>query len=127
LAWEAEHPERSDPEVYWRDVYPLVKDMQVNHIGQATGLSRGQAWRIKHGLIVPHARWWENLAKLGDHGATRPSVAAIDDPDASDLTPRFQREHSLVVQQAAVPTQSSGVLSVTEVSEPRLTVPGSLL
>jgi hypothetical protein len=61
-AQEAEHPGRPDAEIYWREIYPRVKGMQVNHIGQATGPFE-RAGRITHGQIAPHRRWWEVLAE----------------------------------------------------------------
>lgn len=60
-AREAEHPEPFDPEMYWRDVYPLVKKMPVSQVAALTGLTKGEGSDIRNGRRAPHRRWWEAL------------------------------------------------------------------
>ena len=61
-AWDLAHPEKLDPEVYWREVYPRVQDLASAGRMRRTGLSSGWAWRVKRGKTVTHRRWWERLA-----------------------------------------------------------------
>lgn len=60
-AWEAEHPEPADLEAYWRDVYPIVREMPVKRVVALTGLTKGEASRIRNGRRAPHRRWWTVL------------------------------------------------------------------
>lgn len=73
-AWDLAHPERPDPEIYRRDVFPEVERMSLKEIGKATGLSQGYCARVRRGELVPHPRWWEALrVGSGEMGQPRPT------------------------------------------------------
>jgi CRISPR-associated endonuclease Cas1 len=73
-SWELENPKRPDPEVYRREVLPIVEGMSLRAMRLATGLSLAQCARIRRGDLVPHPRWWNLLKRLtplpGDPGPT---------------------------------------------------------
>lgn len=61
-AWNAEHPERADPEVFRRDVLPAIEGVPLSELARRTGLSVSYCGLIRRGVEVPHERWWEKLA-----------------------------------------------------------------
>jgi hypothetical protein len=61
--WDHAHPGKADPDVYWREVYPLVRELRAVQIAELTGLASGHAQWIKRGKVVPHRRWWEALVR----------------------------------------------------------------
>jgi hypothetical protein len=40
-AWDRDHPERPDPELYRREIFPQVEQMSLKAIDKDTGLSAG--------------------------------------------------------------------------------------
>ena len=64
--WERTH-EKPDPEVFTREILPLLENVPLTQMERATGLSKRSCSRIKHGL-APHPMHWANLrhAALGD-------------------------------------------------------------
>lgn len=60
--WDRGH-ERPDPEVFTREILPLLQDVTLRNMMQATGLSLRYCSRIRRGY-VPHARHWGGLQKL---------------------------------------------------------------
>ena len=65
-AWDLEHPERPNPDLYRLEILPKVQQMSLKSIRKATGLSLAYCGRIRGGELVPHARWWEALQASAD-------------------------------------------------------------
>ena len=61
--WEAQHP-RPDPEVFRREILPLLRTVPVRRIAREVGISLRYASLIRRGEYVPHPRWWEALRDL---------------------------------------------------------------
>jgi CRISPR-associated endonuclease Cas1 len=59
--WNAEHPDRQNPESFRREVLPSIQAVPVRELSRRTGLSVAYCARIRRGEEVPHARWWELL------------------------------------------------------------------
>ena len=59
-AWEAQHP-RPDPEVFRREILPLLRTVPIRRIAHEAGISLRYASLIRRGEYVPHPRWWEAL------------------------------------------------------------------
>ena len=59
--WNAEHPERPDPEVFRREVLPAIQTLTLRELARRTGLSVAYCGLIRRGAEVPHARWWVRL------------------------------------------------------------------
>jgi len=55
--------ERPDPEVFTREILPLLQHVTLRKMMQATGLSLRYCSRIRRGY-VPHARHWESLSRI---------------------------------------------------------------
>jgi CRISPR-associated endonuclease Cas1 len=62
-AWNAAHPERADAEVFRREVLPAIQGVPLRELARRAGLSVAYCARIRRGQEVPHARWWEALAR----------------------------------------------------------------
>lgn len=59
IEWERTH-ERPDPEVFKREILPLLQSVTLPQMRAATGLSVTMCARIRRGY-VPHARHWRAL------------------------------------------------------------------
>lgn len=59
--WDLEHPDRTDPDLYRREIIPGVEQMSLKAIQRATGLSAGYSTKIRRGEVVPHPRWWDAM------------------------------------------------------------------
>ncbi len=59
-AWNREH-EPGDPELFVRDILPVIQSIPLRRLAQATGLSIQHCGMIRRGLRVPHPRHWEAL------------------------------------------------------------------
>ncbi len=57
--WQRSNGPLPDPEVFRRDVLPLLAGVPAAHLAEITGLSRPYCAAILRGERVPHARWWE--------------------------------------------------------------------
>ena len=62
-AWEAQHP-RPDPEVFRREILPLLRTVPLHRIAREVGISLRYASLIRHGDYLPHPRWCEALRSL---------------------------------------------------------------
>jgi hypothetical protein len=62
-AWEAQHP-RPDPEVFRREILPLLRTIPIRRIAREVGISLRYASLIRRGEYVPHPRWWEKLRTM---------------------------------------------------------------
>ena len=60
--WNAEHPDRPDPEAFRRDVLPSLQAVPLRELSRRTGLSVAYCARIRRGEEVPHPRWWTSLS-----------------------------------------------------------------
>jgi hypothetical protein len=69
-AWEAQH-QRPDPEVFRREILPLLRTIPIRRIAREVGISLRYASLIRRGEYVPHPRWWEKLRVLGKGPNTR--------------------------------------------------------
>jgi hypothetical protein len=61
-AWERDHV-RPDPEVFAREILPLIADVPLRKLAAVTGLSIQHCGLIRRGLRTPHPRHWEALAQ----------------------------------------------------------------
>jgi CRISPR-associated endonuclease Cas1 len=61
--WERTN-EKPDPEVFTREILPLLENVPLTQMERATGLSKRSCSRIKHGW-VPHAMHWARLLSAG--------------------------------------------------------------
>lgn len=63
--WRGGTPRRrADRERFENELLPLLRDVPLRAIVEATGLSKPQCSMIKRGLRVPHERHWESLRQL---------------------------------------------------------------
>lgn len=65
-AWEAEHGGEAQPQVFEREILPMLKDVSLAAMARATGLSEQYCSLIRRGKYVPHARHWTMLKVLVD-------------------------------------------------------------
>lgn len=72
LAWEAEHPEPADTNLFEREVLPRLQGRSVSDISRATGLSVAYCARIRRGELTPHPRWWATLKDVDSLLGKRP-------------------------------------------------------
>ena len=64
IAWELEHPDPPDPELFIHDVLPGLMRRSTREVATVTGMSMGYCAQIIRGVRVPHARWWAKLTEL---------------------------------------------------------------
>ena len=60
--WDRTH-EKPDPEVFRREILPLLQDVPLSQMKAATGLSVTMCARIRRGY-APHPRHWEGPRRL---------------------------------------------------------------
>jgi len=58
--WDRKNP-HPDPEVFRREILPLIKAVPLGRIAAATGVSKQFASRVRRGDSTPHPRHWEAL------------------------------------------------------------------
>ena len=58
------HNERLDPDTFTTQILPLLQDVPLSAMVEATGLSKGYCSFIKRGIKAPHERHWESLRRL---------------------------------------------------------------
>jgi CRISPR-associated endonuclease Cas1 len=63
-AWERENA-RPDPDIFAREILPLIADVPLRRLAAATGLSIQYCGLIRRGLRTPHPRHWDALAHAG--------------------------------------------------------------
>lgn len=63
-AWDREHDERPDPEIFRREILPGLQGIPLARIVVRTGLSLRYASLIRRGERVPHPMHWEELERL---------------------------------------------------------------
>jgi len=65
LAFDRQYPGvRFDQTVYRERVLPALTRLRVEDIERALGVVRHQAYRYRDGRSIPHARFWEPLARI---------------------------------------------------------------
>ncbi len=74
-AWDREHGEQPDPEVFRREILPGLQGVPLARIVVRTGLSLRYASLIRRGERVPHAMHWAALrAAAGSGPASAPQT-----------------------------------------------------
>jgi hypothetical protein len=59
--WEKANPEPTDPELFRREILPLIQGVPLRRLVDATGLSLRYCSLIRRGEKVPHPRHWAML------------------------------------------------------------------
>lgn len=62
-AWEAEHGDNADSELFKREILPAIQNISLTELARLTGLSVQYCGLIRRGLKVPHQRHWETLRR----------------------------------------------------------------
>ncbi len=73
VAWDREHGERPDPEVFRREILPGLQGVPLARIVLRTGLSLRYASLIRRGEKVPHPMHWEALRRIVGSDGNDPS------------------------------------------------------
>ncbi len=68
--WERAAIEQPDPETFTRDILPMLHDIPLSKLANATGLTEGYCSFVRRGLKVPHRRHWAVLVRLADEYAS---------------------------------------------------------
>jgi hypothetical protein len=68
--WDREH-DRGDPEVYGREILPMIQRMTIPQIMNITGLSQFHCWKVRKGERRLHARHWDAIANAGLQATSR--------------------------------------------------------
>jgi hypothetical protein len=63
-AWDREHSERPDPEVFRSEILPGLQGVPLARIVVRTGLSLRYASLIRRGEKVPHPMHWDALRAI---------------------------------------------------------------
>jgi hypothetical protein len=56
--------ERLEPATFTNDILPLLQEVPLSEMAEATGLSKGYCSFIKRGTKIPHERHWAALERL---------------------------------------------------------------
>lgn len=64
LAWDREHPEPVDQELFAGEVAPRLQNLSARALARATGLSVSHCAKVKKGERVPHPMWWAALGQV---------------------------------------------------------------
>jgi hypothetical protein len=59
--WDQANPEPADPEVFRREILPLIEEVPLRRLVEATGLSLRYCSLIRRGEKVPHPRHWASV------------------------------------------------------------------
>ena len=65
LAWDREHPKRTEVDRFATSILPRRQGVTASDIARRTGLSIAYCSRVKRGQPTPHPRWWEILERCG--------------------------------------------------------------
>ena len=71
--------ERLPKEVFASEILPLLQEVRLSAMAEATGLSKGYCSFIKRGIKIPHDRHWALLAQLAQ-GIDRGASSTTDSP-----------------------------------------------
>ena len=69
IEWDRTH-DKPDPEVFTREILPLLEGVSLSKMKAATGLSVTMCAKIRRGY-VPHPRHWDGLRQLGAYLSLR--------------------------------------------------------
>lgn len=61
LAWKAEHGQGPSRTVFLKTVMPTLRNVPIEVLVAATGLSRVMCYRVRKGASVPHWRHWKPI------------------------------------------------------------------
>jgi hypothetical protein len=64
--WDEQHGKLVDLSAFQRDVLPLIQDVPLSRLQQATGLSLRYVSLIRRGERTPHPRHWQALIKAAE-------------------------------------------------------------
>lgn len=65
VEWERSNPGVVyDPELFRREILPVLKSVKLSAIVEAAGISKGYASQVRAGKFTPHVSTWNALAKL---------------------------------------------------------------
>ncbi len=99
--WESEHGPGPSRDVFLHELTPRLKQLPVDLLITATGLSKVMCYRIRRGLSVPHWRHWDTI---------RSAVAAYEatprEPKAWERLPADTYERRIAPFLAAIPTKA---------------------
>jgi hypothetical protein len=62
--WDQANPKPADPEVFRREILPLIQGAPLRRLVEVTGLSLRYCSLIRRGEKVPHPRHWGALGGL---------------------------------------------------------------
>lgn len=65
VQWDREHAAIPEPERFTSDILPLLHNVPLRVMADATGLTEGYCSFVRRGLKIPHRRHWLLLARLG--------------------------------------------------------------
>jgi hypothetical protein len=67
--WSAAHPETmADPEVFVREILPMIQELPLLDLARATGLSTGYLSLIRRAKKIPHPRHWPAMRLVAQGG-----------------------------------------------------------
>jgi CRISPR/Cas system-associated endonuclease Cas1 len=69
--WNTSHQGKPDPEVYRREILPLIRRIPLRLLADATELSESHLSFVRRGTKIPHQRHWETLQALGSNARSR--------------------------------------------------------
>lgn len=64
--WDEQHGKLIDLSVFQRDILPLIQEIPLSRLQQATGLSLRYVSLIRRGERTPHPRHWPKFRSLAD-------------------------------------------------------------
>ena len=64
----------ADPDVFRREILPMLRRVSLTRITEATGVSAGYASFIRRGLRIPHPRLWPMLKGMAERREIRGNV-----------------------------------------------------
>jgi CRISPR-associated endonuclease Cas1 len=62
--WESKHHDIPSPSVFREEILPALREMRIQDMKQASGLSTSSCKKIRSGNLVPHPRHWASLRQM---------------------------------------------------------------
>lgn len=62
-AWKVANPATPNPQIFTREIWPLLRDVPVAALVEATGLSTAMCKNVRSGKQVPHPRHWDKFRR----------------------------------------------------------------
>jgi hypothetical protein len=66
--WDEQHGKLVDLSAFQRDILPLIQDVPLSRLQQASGLSLRYVSLIRRGERTPHPRHWQALMRATEKG-----------------------------------------------------------